>query len=154
MAQPDSPHYNNALDLLRRFVPTPLRARFCTESFRVTVETNDFSLFPVLPFDSSVHNGAQQSCHWKLVRDSDVIAPLEEPTFLSSAGIRTVSMGPACLLGVDVELRELVGFIGASVDAHTYREFVVPLLLQMSNGAFTGEPLANLVARTEKAANV
>jgi hypothetical protein len=149
-----SPHYSNSLDLLRRFVPTPLRARFRAGKFWVTVETNDFALFPAFPFDDAGQNRAQQHFHWKLVRDSDVTALPEEPMFVNSAAIRTVSMGPACLLGADLERREIVGFIGAAVDAHTYREFLVPLLLRLSTEAFTGDPRTNFAESTGKAANV
>jgi hypothetical protein len=150
----NSSSYSNSLDLLRRFVPTPLRARFCAGKFWVTVETNDFALFPALPFDSEGHDNPRQNFHWKLVRDSDVTALLEEPMFVNSAGIRAVSMGPACLLGVDLERREIVGFIGAAVDAHAYRESLVPLLSRMSNDAFTGDPRANFAQSTGKATNV
>jgi hypothetical protein len=150
----NSPLYNNSLDLLRRFVLTPLRARFCAGKFSVTVETNDFTLFPALPFDSDGRKQSQLSFHWKLVRDSDVIVLPEEPMFLKSAAISVVSMGPACFLGMDVERREIVGFIGAAIDAHTYREVLVPLLSQMSNEALAGHPLANFAESTGKAANV
>ncbi len=153
MGQPSSPHYSHSLDLLRRFVPTPLRARFCAKSFHVTVETNDFGLFPALPFDSEGQKNLGQNFQWKLVRDSDVTGPLEDPVFVNSAGMRSAWMGPACLFGLDLERRELVGFIGASVEALTYREFLVPLLLQMCDEALTSGPVTNSVEPMEKAAN-
>lgn len=154
MGQLDPQYYNNPLDLLRRFVPTPLRACFCAGTLRVTVETNDFALFPTFPFDSSGRKDARQSLHWKLVRDFDVTAPLEEPLFVNSAPIRAVLMGPACLLGVDLERRQLVGFVGSAVDARTYREFLLPLLLRLSTETVSGHTVANIVEATEKPANV
>jgi hypothetical protein len=135
----DSPHYNHSLDLLRRFVPTPLRARFIIGDVRVTIETNDLSLFPVLPFDNAPSNTSEQNFNWRLVRDSDVPAFLEEPMFLRSTGVTIVNMGPACVFGVDHDRRGLVGFVGAGVDAHTYRDFLVPLLSRMTNETSGGD---------------
>jgi hypothetical protein len=154
MAQLNPPHYNNALDLLHRFIPTPLRARFYAGQYLISVETNDFALFPSLPFHSDERKASQPSFHWKLVRDDDVAAELEEPLFLTSPELHTISMGPACVIGVDLESREVVGFIGAAVDAQTYREFVLPVLLQMCREAVSGDRLTNLTELTEKAANV
>src|SRR5271157_4284490 len=45
----DLANYQDPLDVLRRFTPTPLRTRFCLAAATVVVETNDFSLLPALP---------------------------------------------------------------------------------------------------------
>ena len=141
----DSEHYQHPRDLLCRFAPTPLRARFRFGVLRVTVETNDFSLFPVLPLDTNPCESPGQAFHWKLVRDANIFDLLDEPVFLTSPGQTLVGMGPACLVGVDHQRRELVGFIGAGVDAHTFREFLAPVLCRLTNQVVAAEPLSSLI---------
>ena len=53
MPERKMPAYIDPLDLLRRFVPTPLKAVYQFGAVRVIVQTNDFSL---LPTASSVAN--------------------------------------------------------------------------------------------------
>ena len=123
-------------DLLRRFIPTPLKATYRIGPFRVTVQTNDFSLLPTLP--SQADPGISDDCNlkWKLVRDTGSSGLLETPTFVTTGALTVVEMGPACLLGLDHERRELLGFIGADIDARTHQDFLVPLLFRMTNEAF------------------
>jgi hypothetical protein len=130
------------LDLLRRFIPTPLKATYRIGPVRVTVQTNDFSLLPTLP--SQPDAGGTDDCHleWKLVRDTDSSGLLETPTFLTAGALTIVEMGPACLLGLDHERRELLGFIGADIDARTHQNFLVPFLCQMTNDAFAAKAAA------------
>jgi len=45
----DPTRYQDPLDPLRRFIPTPLRTQFRVGSTTVVVQTNDFSLLPALP---------------------------------------------------------------------------------------------------------
>ena len=49
MQRLDSTNYIDPLDALRRFIPTPLKAVYRIGSVRVMVETNDFTLLPILP---------------------------------------------------------------------------------------------------------
>ena len=132
MALLDSAIYQDPLDLLRRFIPTPLRTRFHFAGATVVVETNDFSLLPALPLETSAGKFLPANLSWKLVRDPDARGLLQEPLLLISAQLTVVAMGAACLLGVDRERRELLCFIGADVDSRTFQEFLVPFLCRLS----------------------
>ncbi len=140
MRESDAPNHVDPLDLLRRFVPTPLKAAYRISAIRVVVETNDFSLLPELPLDVTVNVPHQQTLQWKLIRDKDSQGPLEEPMFLTSGGLAVVGMGTGCLFGLDQERRELLGFIGAAIDARTYHEFLVPFFCRMTSEAVYGNP--------------
>jgi hypothetical protein len=124
--------YNDPLDLLRRFIPTPLRTRFRAGRIAFLVDTNDFSLLPTLPLESA--SGILDSCTftWKLVRDADVPGVLQKPLVLLTGELTVVTMGPPCLLALDHKLRELVCFIGAEVDSRTFQEYLVPFLCRLS----------------------
>lgn len=138
MQQLDSTNYSDPLDMLRRFIPTPLKAVYRIGSVRVMVETNDFTLLPTLPLETEVDDAGEGTLEWKLVRDGDARGLLETPVFLSSGSLTVVEMGTACLLGLDHERRELLGFLGHDVDPRTYQEFLVPLLCRMTNDALCG----------------
>jgi hypothetical protein len=130
------------LDLLRRFIPTPLKATYRIGSVRVTVQTNDFSLLPTLPSQPDPGIGDDCNLEWKLVRDTGSSGLLEKPTFVTAGALTVVEMGPACLLGLDQERRELLGFIGADIDAPTHQDFLVPFLCRMTKEAFAAKPVA------------
>ncbi len=128
----DSTNYQDSLDVLRRFIPTPLRTRFRIGEMTVMVETNDFSLLPVLPLEADSDEGVPSNVDWKLIRDSEAPGPLQEPLILVSGRLTIVAMGAACLVAVDQERQELLCFIGREVDTPTYRDVLVPILCQMS----------------------
>lgn len=138
MQRLDSTNYGDPLDVLRRFIPTPLKAVYRVGSVRVMVETNDFTLLPILPMETEADETGHGTLEWKLVRDPDAHGLLESPVFLSSGSLTVVEMGTACLLGLDHERRELMGFLGHDVDARTYQEFLVPFLCRMTNDASYG----------------
>ncbi|MFI5096461.1 MAG: hypothetical protein ACHQT6_00665 [Candidatus Acidiferrales bacterium] len=135
MALLDLANYQDPLDILRRFTPTPLRTRFCLAAASVAVETNDFSLLPALPLETASGEIPPVSLYWKLVRDPDARGFLQEPLVLLSGQLTIVAMGAACLLGMDQERRELLCFIGGDVDPRTFQEFLVPFLCQLSTQA-------------------
>lgn len=129
----DSANYQDPLDALRRFVPTPLRTRFRVGDAIVTVETNDFALLPALPLDNASADVDPADIEWKLVRDLDAPGLLEEPLQLFSGNLTIVSMGTACLLGLDHERRELLCFIGTDIDGRSFQEFLVPYFCRLTN---------------------
>jgi hypothetical protein len=102
------------------------------------VETNDFTLLPALPLDTEWDEIRMPSFEWKLIRDLDAPGQLEEPLLLMSGKLTVVSMGTACLLGLDRERGELLCFIGAEVDAGAFQASLVPLFCQLTNEV-TGE---------------
>jgi len=124
--------YNDPLDLLRRFVPTPLRTRFRAGRIAVLIDTNDFSLLPTLPLEPVSGNFNACTFNWKLVRDPDVPGHLREPLVLHTGDLTIVTMGPPCLLALDHKRRELVCFIGAEVDTKAFQDFLVPFLCRLS----------------------
>ena len=137
----DSTNYQDPLDLLRRFIPTPLRTRFHVGDSNVTVETNDFTLLPALPLDAACASAHPADIEWKLIRDLDAPGLLEEPLLLSSGNLTVVGMGTSCLLGLDHERRELLCFIGPDIDGRTFQEFLVPYFCRLTNQvAYIGAP--------------
>lgn len=133
MAMADSANYEDPLDFLHRFIPTPLRTSFRVSTATVMVETNDFNLLPPLPLETESVETKMPTFEWKLIRDSDARGQLEEPLYLMSGKLTVVSMGAACLLGLDRERGELLCFIGAEIDAGTFQAFLVPLFCQLTN---------------------
>jgi hypothetical protein len=129
----DSANYQDPLDALRRFIPTPLRTRFRVGEASVIVETNDFTLLPALPLDATPAHLHPPTLEWKLVRDLDAPGLLEEPLLLTTGNLTVVEMGTACLLGLDHERRELLCFIGVEVDSRTFQEFLVPYFCRLTN---------------------
>jgi hypothetical protein len=133
----DSFVYNDPLDILRRFVPTPLKAVYRIGSVRVAVQTNDFALLPALTLEAHPDLPGEPLLEWKLIRDHDVHGPLEAPFFLTAESLTLVTMGAPCLLGLDRDRRELLGFIGADVDTRTHQEFLVPFLCRLTMDALS-----------------
>src|ERR1700690_1192482 len=116
MQPPETTAHMDPLDILRRFVRTPLRTSFQTSSHRVLLETNDFNLLPALPLDPG-HAEPELPCmERKIVRDYEVAVLLGEAVILSSDTLTVASMGPACLASFDLERRQLSCFVGAGVD--------------------------------------
>jgi hypothetical protein len=132
MAPLEITNYNDPLDPLRRFVPTPLRTRFRLGAFTVKVESNDFSLLPALSLDTASEDFGSSTLTWTLVRDLDAHGLLEAPLTLVTGQLTLVEMGPACVLGFDHERRELFCFIGRDVDTKTFQEYLVPFLCRLS----------------------
>jgi hypothetical protein len=132
MAPLETANYNDPLDPLRRFVPTPLRTRFRLGAFTVMVESNDFSLLPTFSLDTATGATDPSVLKWKLIRDFDVPGLLHEPLTLITGQLTVVGMGPACVLGLDRERRELFCFIGHDVDTKTFQEYLVPFLCCLS----------------------
>jgi len=125
--------YANPPDLLRRFVSTPLKACYSYEGIHFTVETNDFTLLPELPLACNPEAARERGPRWKLVRDQDIRGPLGAPITLTSRRLTVVTIGTACLLGVDYDRQEALGFIGADVSPRAYKEYLVPFLCRLSS---------------------
>jgi hypothetical protein len=144
--------YADPLDLLRRFVATPLKAMYRIGGTRVMLQTNDFALLPTALLEAGCDKAAGWDFEWKLVRDADSCGPLAKPLFLTSEALTVVEMGNACMVGVDRERRELLAFIGRDVDTRTFQEFLVPLLCRMMNERPTVDGITGS-ARTAVCAN-
>ena len=151
MPQGDSSTYADPLDILRRFIPAPLKASYRIGPVRVIVQTNDFCLFPALPLLVNLdEERGEQTMEWKLIRDTESHGPLQAPTIFASGALTVVEMGPACVFGLDHERRELLGFIGADIDAPTHQGLVVPFLCQMAKDAFATDPISVVSERDEE----
>lgn len=143
-------HYSDPLDLLRRFIQTPVKATYCLDGARVGVETNDCTLLPELPLDGAITGPC--ALEWKLIRDADSPGPLTPPMFLISGTLTVVAMGTACLLGLDHEKHKLFGFIGADIDALTFQKYLVPFLCRMTKDSLCGDPVACFIGWSENSA--
>jgi hypothetical protein len=145
-------HYSDPLDLLRRFIQTPMKATYRIEGARVGVETNDFTLLPELPLDLGLTGPC--ALEWKLIRDADSPGLLATPMFLTSATLTVVAMGTACLLGLDHETHKLFGFIGRDIDALTFQKYLVPFLCRMTKDVLSGDPIGCFVSWSHNSAHV
>jgi hypothetical protein len=123
--------YNDPLDLLRRFAPTPLKAEVNLEIANVVLETNDLSFLPSLSGLSSTEISTK-SCIWKIVRDVDVRGTTMEASIVMAGNLIVYSMGPACLIGADRERSEILAFIGRDVDTHSFQEVILPALCRLT----------------------
>lgn len=144
-------------DLLRRFIPTPVKAVYRVGGVRVRVQTNDFALLPVLPLDADAdadHARADgQDLEWTLIRDADSNGQLERPMVMTTEALTVVVMGTACLVGLDHERRELFGFIGAEVDARIHQEFLVPILCEMTTQLVVSDQSSRVAPWSREFAN-
>jgi hypothetical protein len=145
-------HYSDPLDLLRRFIETPMKATYRIDGARVGVETNDCTLLPELSLDADLTGPC--ALEWKLIRDADSPGLLEPPMFLTSAKLTVVAMGNACLLGLDHEQRKLFGFIGADINALTFHKYLLPLLCRLTKDVLSGDPVGCFVNWSHDSAHV
>jgi hypothetical protein len=127
--------YRDPLDLVHRFVPTPLTGFLQLDSANVTLKTNDLRFFPAalkVAITSRIGDLPLPSCLWKIVRDADVQQDLAETTTIVSDDLVVYSMGPACTVAGDRERREILAFIGASVNARAYEVTILPTLYRLT----------------------
>jgi hypothetical protein len=129
------------LDVLRRFVATPLKATYRMGITDLTVQTNDHALLPTFAMEAVSQGSKNNIFQWKLVRDGDAHGSLETPMFLETGALTVVHMGPACLLALDAERKVLLGFIGADVDAGSYQEYLLPIFRKLTNDALAAPEL-------------
>ncbi len=137
----ESAHYHDPLDALRRFIPTPVRITLLVGVTILSVTTNDLSLVPEFPAEVLPNKMTDRILDWKLVRDVEARGSLQEPLRLISGPLTVVTMGPACLLGVDRERGELLCFIGADIDSRTFQEVLFPLFCSLSIADIEAESL-------------
>ena len=144
-------------DLLRRFIPTPVKAVYRVGGVRVKVQTNDFALLPALPLDANPdpdHARADtQDLEWILIRDADSNGLLECRMFMTAETLTVVVMGTACLVALDHQRRELFGFIGADIDIRTHQEVLVPILCQMTTQVIVSDQSSRVAPWSKQFAN-
>jgi len=125
----DHTPYCHPLDVLRRFMPSPLKTLVKFEKEIILVETNDSSLLRQFGYFVSQSSPAfSPAFHWKLLRDADVRGKPAEATIVMAGSLLVANMGPACLAGMDLERKELLAFIGGEVDPQDYQNYVFPVL--------------------------
>jgi hypothetical protein len=125
----DHTPYSHPLDVLRRFMPSPLKKLLKFEEEIILVETNDSSLLmPLVYFDSQATSAISPAFHWKLLRDADVRGKPARATIFVAESLLVANMGRACLAGMDLERKELLAFIGGEVDPQDYQIHVFPVL--------------------------
>ena len=133
--------YSHPLDVLRRFMPSPLKTLIKFEEGIILVETNDSSLLlPLGYLDSETTSAISPAFHWKLLRDEDVLGKPAGATILMAGSLLVANMGPACLAGMDLERKELLAFIGGEVDPQDYQIRVFPVLSGLTQFAMGKKP--------------
>jgi hypothetical protein len=145
--------YNDPLDLLRRFVPTPISMRIRLRLIEILLQTNDESLATSLPVvEATVSDREFPTFLWKIVRDGDVLAELAEASIMVSGDVSVCTMGPACLIAADRTRKELLAFIGAAVSKRALHQVVLPFLTRLTEFASSKgeapETIKNVEART------
>ena len=152
----DLASYCDPLDLLHRFVSTAFTISLEIAKANVVLQTNDLSLTPANSTLSSASasdtNGHPASCLWKIVRDVDVSNTLTEASIVMLGNVIVYSMGPACIVAADREYREVLAFIGASVDARAYQDSIFPALCRLTE--FVTGPCLSHSAHAELSAAV
>ena len=137
----DHTPYSHPLDVLRRFMPSPLKKLLKFEEEIILVETNDSSLLlPLGYFDSPTTSAISPAFHWKLLRDADVRGKPVRATILAAGSLLVANMGRAFLAGMDLERKELLAFIGGEVDPQDYQIYVFPVLSQLTQFAMGKKP--------------
>jgi hypothetical protein len=148
----DHTPYCHPLDVLRRFMPSPLKTLVKFEKEIILVETNDSSLLRQFGYFVSQSSPAfSPAFHWKLLQDADVRGKPAEATIVMAGSLLVANMGPACIAGIDLEQKELLAFIGCEVDLHDYQNYVFPILsgltqFAMDKKSTIGIPFPNEVA--------
>ncbi len=136
------------LDVLRRFVETPLQSAFCLGGVMVHVRTNDPDLLQAIPQISDSRPAPNLfSFHWKLIRDEEISSYLEEPLLLSLTTVSVIHFGSACFAAIDHDRHELYSFIGSAIDLPCFKECILPIFLKLTEqpGQTLNSPDANLV---------
>jgi hypothetical protein len=125
--------YSDPLDLLWRFVPTPHVSAFHVGDFRVCVESNYPAILGLLD-QTQCREPVVNDCTflWRIIRDSAVAGGTAPPAILADGDLTFVNMGPAFLVAVDRQRKELLGFVGTGVSNSEFEETVVPLLVRLT----------------------
>lgn len=130
-------------DLLKRFVPTPFQRTIRVHNANIRVESNEITVIATMedlfrPTLARI-SPAPRSFLWKLVYDEDAPSDLRELTVIAYGPTRAASFGPACLIGVDHERNELVGFLGVAGNDYAFRQTIVPVLTELTLEALAAE---------------
>lgn len=123
---------SHAPDLLKRFVPLPFEGAFAISDVDVWIKTNDPAILELLtPFLAQPRQN-QTEFKWSLIRDSEAPLEIERLTIVKCGRLAVANLGPACLIGVDYDRRELVAFLGLDPRASKLRDIVLPLLTTLT----------------------
>jgi hypothetical protein len=139
--------YSDPLDLLWRFAPTPYVSAFHVGDFHVRVESNDPAILALLS-QTQCREPVLNDCTflWRIISDSAVAGGAESATILADGDVTFVNMGPAFLVAVDRQRKELLGFVGTGVSNSEFEEMIVPLLVRLtlhdSNDAISARDVA------------
>lgn len=120
-------------DLLRRFVATPNISMFLIGNSCAQLETNDQLLASTIQratvYCETEH--AEETSHWKLIRDEQAPCGGREVSVLSAGPIGMLLVGAGTVIAVDRERREVLGFIAPDISGEEFIDFVLPLILKL-----------------------
>jgi hypothetical protein len=131
--------YQDPLDVLRRFAPTPFHLRVCVGRLRVRVESNDPRILAILAKMTPEKTAdTEQTFLWRIIRDPENAGGIEPAAIFVDGALSILKLGSGVFAGVDGEHRELLGFVGTGVCDHAFGETVVPLFVQLTLDAARG----------------
>lgn len=125
--------YRNPLDVLWRGVPTPYKADVRVAQMCISVECNDPALLGCISrrSASSVAQGKSKFL-WRIVRDDEAPGEIEPAISLKNGPVTFAAMSAALTVGVDSDRKELLAFVGGSVDTKGFNETVFPMFEKMT----------------------
>jgi hypothetical protein len=119
-------------DLLKRFVPAPYKLDALICRILMTLETNDPDIADEIATASTdLKNGCNPTLWLKVIRDDEAPDSTSETVVLSSWPVVTVLAGAGTILALDVERREIVGFIAPQVSAERFAYELLPFVLDL-----------------------
>ncbi len=136
-------------DLLRRFTPTPLRARFRVGETQVQLETNDPEILAAASeFGSLEISRVRGVCvSWKLIRESDGTPSGPEFSVVVTADLVTLLRGEGTVITVDCTQHEVLGFLARGVRANELKTIIFPFLANWC-GAASASDIADQLTNT------
>jgi hypothetical protein len=123
---------NEVPDLLQRFVPTPYNALIKLFDTAISFQCNDKELIASLE-QAGAKNRGTPSLAARLVRDYAAPSGGLDITVISTSPVATIMVGAGTVLAVDLEHREIFGFIAASVSAEDFINTVLPVALETAS---------------------
>lgn len=124
-----SPQQRSVPDLLCRFVATPLVLVLSTGRF----ETNDPDLFAAVEKSNVLERLPPSTAPYsvKLIRDADAPRGGSTTTLLSRGWVRAIAIGMGTIAWVDVEHREIMGFVAPDLSTAQIVTELLPLATKL-----------------------
>lgn len=118
-------------DLLRRFSPTPHCARVHIAGCGAVLRTNDLDLRAAMQAEGgAARDLAITSLSITVIRDFDAPSAGTQSTLLEAFPLVTLLVGTGTTLTLDLERREIIGFVAPNVATEHFAEELLPILVE------------------------